>query len=55
MSDQLKILTNQKVSEVEIRKCALNEGMTPLIHDAWAKVAKGLTTYQEAIKVTGTA
>ena len=53
MSDQLKILTNQKVSETEVMQCAIKEGMTPLLADAWAKVMSGLTTYQEAIKVTG--
>lgn len=53
MSEQIKILTNQKASEIEIRNLALKEGMTPLIEDAWAKIAKGTTTYQEALKVTG--
>ena len=53
MSDQLKIMTNKKVSEIEIKKCALDEGMTTLIEDAWAKVVRGVTTYEEALRVTG--
>jgi general secretion pathway protein E len=53
MSEQLKILTNQKASEIEIRNLALREGMTPLVEDAWSKVVSGITTYQEALRVTG--
>ena len=53
MSDQLKIMTNKKVSEIEIKKCALDEGMTTLIEDAWAKVVRGVTTYEEALRVAG--
>lgn len=55
MSEQLKIMTSEKRSEIEIRKQAIHEGMTPLVADAWKKVAAGLTTFQEAIRVTGSA
>nr|MBF0223715.1 type II/IV secretion system protein [Desulfobulbaceae bacterium] len=55
MSERLKIMTNQKVSEIELRQWAIKEGMTPLLEDAWSKVARGLTTFQEAVKVTGIA
>ena len=53
MSEEIKMLTNQKASEIDLRKRALAEGMTPLLEDAWAKVASGITTYQEALRVTG--
>ena len=41
------------VSEAEIRAQASREGMTNLKQDAWAKVKNGITTYEEAARVTG--
>ncbi|MDO8945538.1 MAG: GspE/PulE family protein [Desulfocapsaceae bacterium] len=35
-----------------MRKLAIREGMTTLREDAWQKVKAGITTYQEAIRVT---
>ncbi|MBU3982509.1 MAG: GspE/PulE family protein [Proteobacteria bacterium] len=35
-----------------MRKLAIREGMTTLREDAWQKVKTGITTYQEAIRVT---
>jgi general secretion pathway protein E len=36
----------------EMRKLAIREGMTTLREDAWQKVKAGITTYQEALRVT---
>ncbi|HSH12384.1 MAG TPA: GspE/PulE family protein [Desulfurivibrionaceae bacterium] len=41
------------VSEAEIRAQAIREGMTTLKQDAWAKVKNGITTHDEAARVTG--
>ncbi|MBU0665679.1 MAG: GspE/PulE family protein [Proteobacteria bacterium] len=35
-----------------MRKLAIREGMTTLREDAWQKVKAGITTYQEAMRVT---
>jgi general secretion pathway protein E len=40
-------------SEAEIRAQAIREGMTTLKQDAWAKVKSGITTHEEAARVTG--
>jgi general secretion pathway protein E len=53
MSEQLKKLTAKKRQDSELRQVALQEGMTPLREDAWLKVLKGITTVEEAIRVTG--
>lgn len=53
MSDQLKKLTTEKRPNSELRKVAIREGMTPLKQDAWIKVLKGITTVEEAVRVTG--
>lgn len=36
----------------EIRQLAIREGMTTLREDAWEKVKAGVTTYEEAMRVT---
>ena len=53
MSDEIKLLTSNKQPVTELRKKALAEGMTPLKHDAWSKVLEGITTIDEAIRITG--
>jgi len=35
-----------------MRQVAIREGMTTLREDAWRKVKEGVTTYEEAIRVT---
>ena len=52
MSDQLKKLVAAKSSDAELRQVAVREGMTTLREDAWAKVRKGVTTVEEALRVT---
>ena len=55
MSDQLKVMLNRGDSITEIAEKAMDEGMSTLKQDAWNKVTQGVTTYEEAIRVTGAA
>ena len=52
MSAQLKKLTAQDAPTFEMRQVAIREGMTTLREDAWDKVKRGITTYEEAIRAT---
>ena len=52
MSEQMKKLVAGKASDAELRQVAVREGMTTLREDAWAKVRKGVTTVEEALRVT---
>ncbi len=53
MSYALKEMTSKGTMDENIRQKAIEEGMVPLVNDAWNKVLNGITTYEEAIKVTG--
>ncbi|MDF1578263.1 MAG: GspE/PulE family protein [Desulfobulbales bacterium] len=53
VSDAINRMICAGVSEAEIRDQAIKEGMTTLKEDAWRKVKKGITTYEEAARVTG--
>ena len=53
MSDKLKKLVSEKATDAELRQVAIREGMTTLREDAWQKVRSGLTTLEEALRVTG--
>jgi general secretion pathway protein E len=53
MSDRLREMINSHQPETEMRKVAIEQGMTTLHQDAWEKVKNGITTYQEAMRVTG--
>jgi general secretion pathway protein E len=53
LSDKLRKLVTGSASEAEMRELARKEGMTTLREDAWRKVKEGITTYQEALRVTG--
>lgn len=52
MSEQLKKLIAAKATDTELRQVAIREGMTTLREDAWRKVQAGLTTVEEALRVT---
>jgi len=54
MSEQLKKMIAAKANDAELRQVAIREGMTTLREDAWHKVQAGLTTVEEALRVTGT-
>ena len=53
MTENVQRLTTALAAESELRQTAIKEGMTTLKQDAWQKVLDGVTTYQEAIRVTG--
>ena len=53
MSDPMRRQISDLRSEAELRDTALREGMTTLREDAWRKVKSGITTYEEALRVTG--
>ncbi len=52
LSDQMKQMISTGISVDEIRQLAIREGMTTLREDAWEKVKAGITTYEEAMRVT---
>ncbi|OGR06154.1 MAG: type II secretion system protein E [Deltaproteobacteria bacterium RIFOXYD12_FULL_50_9] len=53
MSNRLSRLVVALEAESEIRRIAREEGMTTLKEDAWKKVKSGITTFEEALRVTG--
>jgi len=53
LSDRVREMVSSLASESEIRKIAIQEGMTTLQEDAWQKVRAGITTPEEAIRVVG--
>ena len=53
MSSGIKKQISQGSHASDIAKIAKQEGMTTLKEDAWSKVMQGVTTYAEAIRVTG--
>jgi general secretion pathway protein E len=52
MSSQIKKMVSDESHEMEMRQVAIREGMTTLREDAWDKVKRGITTYEEALRVT---
>ncbi len=55
MSDAIREQVSLAVPASQIQKVATAEGMTTLKEDAWDKVRRGITTFAEAVRVTGTA
>ncbi len=51
-SEQINRMLRAGEGVNEMRKVAIREGMTTLREDAWQKVKAGITTYQEAMRVT---
>ncbi|BHH85756.1 GspE/PulE family protein [Desulforhopalus sp. 52FAK] len=52
MSPQIKKMVVDNAHSLDLRQIAIREGMTTLREDAWDKVKRGITTYQEALRVT---
>ena len=52
MSDALRTLVTAHRPSAEIRAKAVEEGMTLLRDDGWAKVFKGFTSVEEVVRVT---
>ncbi|WJL94327.1 ATPase, T2SS/T4P/T4SS family [Microbacterium sp. ET2] len=52
MTDELETLVVRTATGTEMRELALEQGMTTLRDDGWAKVLEGLTTIEEVLRVT---
>ncbi len=52
LSEQMKKMISDGNSVDEVRQLAIREGMTTLREDAWEKVKAGITTHEEAMRVT---
>jgi len=53
MSDRMQSMTCNMAAETDIRKAAVQEGMTSLKEDVWRKMLDGITTCEEAVRVVG--
>ncbi|MFK4835073.1 GspE/PulE family protein [Microbacterium sp. ZW T2_14] len=52
LSDEIETLVVTRATGSEIRQVALEQGMVSLRQDGWSKVAQGLTTIEEVLRVT---
>ncbi len=51
-NDEIRQLASEKTSTITLRKAALASGMRSLREDGWLKVAKGVTSIDEVLRVT---
>jgi general secretion pathway protein E len=52
LSSQIKKMVGEEAQTLDMTRVAIREGMTTLREDAWKKVKAGITTYEEALRVT---
>ncbi|MBB6391640.1 GspE/PulE family protein [Microbacterium thalassium] len=52
MSDEMEHLIVTRATGTEMRQLAIQQGMVSLRDDGWAKVAQGLTTIEEVLRVS---
>jgi general secretion pathway protein E len=52
MSAKVKKMVADEAHTLDIQQVAIREGMTTLREDAWDKVRRGITTVEEALRVT---
>lgn len=52
LSDEIESLVVTRSTAGEIRQVAIQQGMVSLREDGWSKVAQGLTTIEEVLRVT---
>jgi type IV-A pilus assembly ATPase PilB len=52
LSDELEALIVTRATGTEMRQVALQQGMVSLREDGWSKVAQGLTTIEEVLRVS---
>ena len=52
MTDELEQLVVTRSTGTEMRQIALQQGMVSLREDGWGKVAQGLTTIEEVLRVS---
>jgi type II secretory ATPase GspE/PulE/Tfp pilus assembly ATPase PilB-like protein len=51
MTDEIRRLVLDRVSTADLKKLALDQGLRTLYHDGLIKVADGLTTLEEVLRV----
>ena len=51
-NDEIRVLASERRSTNEIRKAAIASGMRTLRQDGWIKVARGITSVEEVLRVT---
>lgn len=51
-NDEIKVLASERRGTNEIRKAAIASGMRTLRQDGWLKVARGVTSIEEVLRVT---
>jgi general secretion pathway protein E/type IV pilus assembly protein PilB len=54
MSTRLQELIQRRAPASELRDIAIREGMVPLRKDGWNRVAQGVTSIEEVLRVTAT-
>ena len=52
VSEEIESLVVTRATGSEIRQVALEQGMVSLRDDGWSKVAQGLTTIEEVLRVS---
>ena len=52
VTEEVEHLVVRNATGNEVRKLAVEQGMVPLRNDGWAKVAAGLTTIEEVLRVS---
>ncbi len=52
VDDAIRKLILNRAEAAAIRQVAISQGMQTMAGDGWAKVAQGLTTTQEVLRVT---
>jgi len=52
-NDEIRHLADQRVPSQQLKKAAMKSGMRTLRQDGWQKVARGVTTIDEVMRVTG--
>jgi len=52
MDEALRQLVLRRADAATLRSAAISQGMLTLAEDGWSKVAQGLTTIPEVLRVT---
>jgi type IV pilus assembly protein PilB len=52
VTEEIEHLVARNSTGADLRALAVEQGMVPLRQDGWAKVARGLTTIEEVLRVS---
>jgi general secretion pathway protein E len=52
VDETIRQMILKRAEAAAIRQAAMSQGMQTMAEDGWAKVAQGLTTTQEVLRVT---